>query len=118
MTKEIEKLELTDDIYDALVEENRKVIVVGVDEDQYVVRYPNRVEFKALMKFVREGTGKANVGLSDKSMGLINETIKGLIVWPEIAVVEEREEYDGGLIDSISNVFISTYMSRTEEKKR
>lgn len=116
MAKEIEKLELTDEIYDNLLAEYPKVIVVGVGEDSYVCRFPNKIEYKAITKFSRDSVGK--VGMGERAMSLIVETIRGLIVWPEPEVIAEREEYDGGLVDAIANTFLAAYMTRTEEKKR
>lgn len=118
MTKE-DKLELTDEIYDALSDEyHGKIVVVGIDDDKYVCRYPNKVEYKAIQKYIREGAGKGPLGLSERSLGLVVESVKGLIVWPEPEVFAEREEYDGGLMDSIAIIFLTSYNGRAEEKKR
>lgn len=105
-------LELTDEIYDELVEKYKKVVVVKVDSDSYAVRYPNKIEFAALKN------AQLKSSLSQQ-ISSVESVVKGQIVWPESDVIKEREEYDGGLITQIVAQFMSFYMNRavTEEKK-
>lgn len=105
-------LELTDEIYEGLVDQYRKVVVVAIDEEKYVVRYPNKVEFAA----IKSAQLKPNLS---QQVSAVEAVIKGQIVWPESEIIKEREEYDGGLITQITAQFMGYYMNRavTEEKK-
>lgn len=105
-------LELTDEIYDELVEKYRKVAVIAIDEDKYVVRYPNKIEFAAL-KAAQLKSSAAQL------VATMEGIVKGQIVWPESEIIKEREEYDGGLVNAIVVQFLATYFSRAiaEEKK-
>ena len=109
----MKELELTDEMYDSLVDEHGKLVVVQVDEDKYVVRYPNKIEFDIIKKSQLKG---------DVTRGLatVESTVQALIVWPEHQIVADRLEQDGGLINLISSQFISFYMNRAvmDEKKR
>lgn len=106
-------LELTDEIYDSLVEEHGKVAIVQVEDDKYAVRYPNKIEFDIIKKSQLKGDAV-------RSLATVESTIQSLIVWPELEVVTERLDQDGGLINLIAGQFINFYMNRAvmDEKKR
>lgn len=105
-------LELTDEIYDELVEKYRKVVVIKVDDDSYVVRYPNKIEYAAL----KNAQLKSSL---TQQINAVESIVKGQIVWPENEIIKDREECDGGLITQIVSSFMGHYMNRavTEEKK-
>lgn len=108
-----EHLELEDETYEELVTEYGKVCVVQVEDDKYVVRYPNRIEFDAIKKAQLNST-------LQKSLSIVESTVEGMIVWPENSVIKERMEQDGGLLTLVTSQFIFYYMNRAvmEEKKR
>ena len=112
MTKKV-KEELTDAIYDALVDQYGKVSVIQVEDDHYVVRYPNKIEFDAIKR------SQVNSTLQ-KSLAVVESTVEGMIVWPDDSVIRERSEEDGGLITLITSQFLGFYMNRAvmDEKKR
>lgn len=110
--------ELTDDVYNNLVEQYRKIMVIGVDGENYVVRYPNKIEWKAISKFGKEGLSTGRLVMTDRAQSQLEDCVKSLIVFPSPEVFDEAEEFDGGLLTQITTTFLGAYASRTEEKKR
>jgi len=108
------KLELTNEIYEALQEEHGKVVAIGIEDDEYILRYPNRTEFNAMKQIAVKS--QSNSAMARQAEAII----EGLIVWPARDVINKRAEFDGGLMDLISGQFLSFYMNRAvvDEKKR
>jgi len=105
-------VELTDEIYQALLDEHGKIAVIKVEDDVYAVRYPSKIEFKAITSAQSKPVTQA--------LTAVEQVVSGMIVWPESEIVLERAELDGGLITIITSQFINFYMNRSavEEKKR
>lgn len=108
-----EHLELEDEVYEELINEYGKVCVVQVEDDKYVIRYPNKIEFDAIKK----AQLKSDI---TRSLSLVEDTVESMIVWPDKEVVKTRLRQDGGLVTLIATQFMSFYMNRAvmDEKKR
>lgn len=110
----LHKPELTNEIYEELQETYGKIVAIGIEDDEYILRYPNRTEFNALKQIAVKSQ-------SNPAMSRQAETImESLLVWPVKEVIDQRKEVDGGLMDLISGQFLGFYMNRAivDEKKR
>lgn len=113
--EDVAPIELTDELYNELVAKYRKVAVFEIDSDNYVFRYPSPIEYKALTSMISK-TQDPN-----KVAEIAKREVSALIVWPEIDVIKDRVEVDGGLEDILVSRFISHYFNRGNaeaQKKR
>lgn len=99
-------LELTDELYDELVAEHKKIAVFDVDGDKYVFRYFRPIEWKALQQMLNR---EKNV---DKAVEISKREVLSLLVWPEREILTDRYEVDGGLEDLLATRFLNFYQSR------
>lgn len=108
-------LELTDEIYDELIDRYGKVVVIQVEEDRYALRYPNRVEFNAIKQ-----AQLRNQNNLERASQAVEQVVQDLVVFPEKEDMKEILESDGGLMFLISGQFMNFYTSRAmmDEKKR
>jgi len=105
-------MKLTPEVLEEIQNQYPKVMVLEFDEDDYVFRYPTKMEVKNLRK-LSEKADKVQIGKpKEVDEEVLLNLVSGLCVFPEADVYQAALEIDGFLSEILTANVLKIYFGR------